>query len=236
MYELVEGRWVTPNGRPFIGWYRTDCNDWNTHNSIAGANDEYHLFGQYLTGLVLDVGGYLGTFGICAAIDFPGTTVTIVEPVPQNIDMIRRNIEANGLGERVSIVEGAVGNGTPVTLRWAYQMDESSLHHAFVGNAYRDGKPNQGEHSELVVPTFRIADLVPDTASIKIDCEGGEWEFLDSPDVSRLTQIVGEWHPTPFADGSHGTRARFEALLSATHDITFDGPDSGPAGFTAIRR
>jgi hypothetical protein len=40
--------------------------------------------------------------GIALALDNPGLQVTIIEPVPDNCDLIERNIEANGVGDRVT--------------------------------------------------------------------------------------------------------------------------------------
>jgi hypothetical protein len=68
-------------------------------------------------------------------------------------------------------------------------------------------------------------------AVCKVDTEGGEWAFLDTPDVGLVDLFVGEWHPV------RGKRqGDLVALLAATHDVTFSGPVEGPGGFEAVRR
>jgi hypothetical protein len=73
-----------------------------------------------------------------------------------------------------------------------------------------------------------------DIALCKLDCEGGEYGFLDSPDVARIALIVGEWHP----NGREGAGPdAIRQLLDATHDVTiYPHPASGPGNFRAVRR
>ena len=70
-----------------------------------------------------------------------------------------------------------------------------------------------------------------DIALCKIDCEGGEYGFFDSPDVARIALIVGEWHP------NGGGPDDIRRLLEPTHDVTiYPHPASGPGNFRAVRR
>src|SRR6185369_11814003 len=119
-----------------------------------------------------DVGGYLGSVGIALAIDNPGLEVTIIEPVPPNADLIERNIAANGVGDRVYVIRGAVGDGThPVTVAYGYTGDEAAEHHAFVGNSTL-GLDHPGETVTYIHP-FTLAQI-GERDFMKIDCEGGE--------------------------------------------------------------
>jgi tRNA1(Val) A37 N6-methylase TrmN6 len=54
---------------------------------------------------VLDAGAGVGTVGLCVARRLPLTEVRLVERQPLLADLARRNVEANGLGERVSVIE-----------------------------------------------------------------------------------------------------------------------------------
>lgn len=230
MYELERREWRTPGGHPLVGWIRNGTNDYNTTNSIS-IEDEYHLAGVWLTGLVLDVGGYVGTFGISAALDNPICRVVIVEPVPENVEMIKRNLLDNGLESRVELIQGAVGDGGIASIGYAYQGEEAALHHAFVGNAQGVGFRDELPHKTLEYRSLTIEELVPGTAELlKIDTEGAEWKFLATPAVKRIRSIVGEWHP------GGGTQDEFADLLAPTHDVIFDGPQAGPGGFVATLR
>lgn len=231
-YEIQQGSFRSPGGHALTVFYRLDTNDWNTVSATL-TGDEYHL-PRDLSGRAVDVGGYLGTVGIALAADNPDLRVTIIEPVPPNAALIRRNIEANDLRDRVTLIEGAAsGDHEPVTISYGYRGSESLEHHAFVGNstlAY-DG-PGEAPHDEITYTPLTLADLLADGDIdwLKIDTEGAEWSFLTGP-VERVREIVGEWHPVR----GH-TLADMAALLGPTHVVTFDGPQTGPGGFRAVRR
>lgn len=230
MYEVVAGQFRTPGGASVTMLYRQGTNDWNTLYASLD-QDEYKLpSGQ--SGNALDVGGYLGSVGIALAMDNPGLRVTIVEPVPPNADLIERNIAANGLGDRITLIRGAVGKGgEPVDVWYGYRGTEVAEHHAFVGNsslAYDHG--GALDHEERTYTGLGLADFLP-VDFLKIDCEGGEWAFLDSPAVAEVGTIVGEAHSVRGRKGGDIT-----ALLAATHDVTLSGDPEGTCEFWAVRR
>lgn len=233
MYEPVTGTFRTPGGRIATMHYRSDTNDYNT--LFASMNeDEYRLRERSFSGLVLDIGGYLGSVGIGIALDNPEAVVTIVEPVPPNAALIRENIAQNGLEGRVTLIEGAAGGPDPVTVWYGYRGSPTAEHHAFVGNssiAYDHG--GELDHDEVVYDEpVSLASLVGDGASVlKIDCEGAEWEILTDPSVALIDLIVGESHSVR----GHKGRDIIE-LLAATHDVTLSGDPDGTCEFEAVRR
>src|ERR1035437_644147 len=217
--------------------YREDTNDWNTLTASL-TEDEYKLKGLKLSGHAVDVGGYLGSVGIALAADhFPDLTVTIIEPVPDNRSLIVTNIALNGLGDQIKVIWGAAGRKGRETARihYGYRGNEHANHHAFVGNVVflqGDGPetcPQYTPHDHADVNVYSLEDLLP-ADFIKIDCEGGEWDFMANAPVEKVARWIGEWHPT----NGH-TQADFLALLPG-FDVTFDGPEAGPQEFTAVRR
>ena len=233
MYAPTQRAFTTPGGHRVMMHYRRDTNDYNTLNASLDG-DEYRL-PSGLTGTAIDVGGYLGSVGIALAADNPGLRVVIIEPVPPNAELIRQNIDANGLAERITLVIGAVGKGGETVDVWyGYTGSESAEHHAFVGNstlAYDHG--SMLPHQTSTYKAISLASLVKahgPLTLLKIDTEGAEWAFLSSPAVKDVGIILGEWHPVR----GH-TQDDMAALLVATHNVTFTGPDGGPGGFTAIR-
>jgi FkbM family methyltransferase len=225
MYEVKTGPWRTPNGRPVTLHYRDDTNDWNTLTSALD-EDEYGLAGLSLSGAAADIGAHIGAVTVGLLVDHPGLVVHAVEPVPENIQLLRSNLEENGVAGRCHIRRGAVGTST---VKWGFTGSEAALQHAFVGNAQmpETTKPSVGEWG---MQEFTLADF-PGVELIKIDCEGGEWGFLDDPLVATVPLIVGEWHNN---DGH--TLADMASLLGPTHTVTFSGPQAGPGGFRAVRR
>lgn len=231
MYELSEGRWRTPGGHEVRSFLRAGTNDWNTQNAIFGG--EYPI-PRGNKGTAVDIGAYLGGVAMAYALDNPEARVIAIEPVPPNAELIRRNLELNGLTERVTLVEGAVsGNHNPVSVWYGYRGTESAEHHAFVGNstlAYDNGGMLPHEEATYTPVTLSDLTVTGDIEWLKIDTEGAEWEFLTGP-VERVATIVGEWHPVR----GH-TLADMASLLGETHVVTFSGPQTGPGGFVAARR
>ena len=231
-YPLLTGDWTTPGGHPVSFTYREGTNDWNTLSSTMAPTDEYHL-PRGLSGVALDVGAYLGSVAVGLALDNPDLRVFAIEPVPDNIALIRRNLDLNGVS--VVLIEGAAGDGSPVDVWYRYRGTPSLEHHAFVGNsslAYDHG--GEYEHETVTYTSISLASFIERFGRIdwlKIDCEGGEFAFLDSPAIGDVGYIIGEWHSV-----RGYTRADLRALLDATHDVTFDHDDDTTGGFVAVRR
>lgn len=237
MYELREAEFRTPKGNPIWFNIREMTNDWNTVSSCLGVNDEYRLR-DVSPKVALDIGGYLGSVGVTIAVDNPFAQVLIVEPVPWNAELIRKNAQLNGVSKRVEVFEGAVGppGVTTSEIRFGYRGDKNLEHHAFVGNSslsYDTG--GDVEHDTAEVETLGLwhlldrFDLAPDWC--KIDCEGAEWAFLDTPDVDRLPYIIGEAHAVRGHQGKD-----IVWLLESTHDVTIIGDAEGTCEFTAVLR
>jgi FkbM family methyltransferase len=60
--------------------------------------------------LVVDVGGNIGLFTCVAASQMVEGSVITFEPVPTNLDYLRRNLELNGLAHLVEVVDRAVSD------------------------------------------------------------------------------------------------------------------------------
>src|SRR5438552_2329150 len=217
----VNGVWQTPGGHPAYFTYRDHTNDWNTLSSTM--NDEYRI--PVLSGVAVDVGGYLGSVGIGLALDNPDLRVWIIEPVPPNGDLIEENIAANSVGDRVTLIRGAVGRGS-VDVGFAYRGNETVEHHQFVGNS---NLATDEEHETVTYRAITLRTMLKTTGPIdlmKIDTEGAEWDFLGSTALPDVHTVVGEWHPVKGHTGAD------LAALMPSHDVTLEGEH----GFRAVRR
>jgi FkbM family methyltransferase len=132
---------------------------------------------------VVDLGANIGLFGLLAISLWPGSKVTGFEPDPTNVELHRRCIEANGLGDRWALVcaFAAARNGEV----------------AFAGG--RSSRSRRAEAGEAGATPVEAVDVFPylDQADlIKIDIEGGEWELLGDERFASLpaTAIALEYH------------------------------------------
>lgn len=228
---MVIGEFRTPKGRWVRMEYRDGTNDWNTLNACL-TEDEYGLRDLSVTGHAVDIGGYLGGVGIGLALDHPALRVTIIEPVPDNVRLTREAIAANGVSERVTVLDAAAGgpDDTETVVSYGYRGEAHLEHHAYVGNTTLVYEyPDSHEHDERTVACVSLGSLGPIDFA-KIDCEGCEWSVLTDPAVSAIPRIHGEWHNVR----GH-VRDDLVALLPG-HVVTFSGPVDGPGGFVAVQR
>src|SRR3972149_4108838 len=114
VYEGAVGEFRTPRGAPVVMHYRQGTNDWNTLNASM-TEDEYGLRGEHLSGLVLDIGAYLGSVAIAMALDNPYSRVLAVEPGPDNARLARLNVARNSVQDRVVILHAAAGGSAALS-------------------------------------------------------------------------------------------------------------------------
>src|SRR5262245_4937782 len=109
-YDVAPAWYRTPGGHAACIFIREDTNDHNTAYS-AIVEDEYRTAELDFAGRFLDIGGHLGTVSITILLDHPETSAVIVEPIPENIEFLRLNLEANHVADRAQVIPGLVGVG-----------------------------------------------------------------------------------------------------------------------------
>lgn len=220
-YQEATAEFRTPRGNTVTMRYRLGTSDWNILTSCL-TEDQYGL-GKVppLTGYALDVGAHIGAVTAGLLVDNPDLIVFALEPLSDNLRLLWEN------APEALVSEGAGSNHVTVPIHHGYVGSEKAEHNAFVGNLRR----GEWDDEVIEVQGFALDEFTP-LVLLKIDCEGGEYDFLDNPAVAEVELIVGEWHNL----GGTKTRADLLALLDATHEVTFTGPEEGPGGFTAVRR
>ena len=141
--------------------------------------------------IVLDIGAHVGTFACAVAQRAEHARIMCVEPARVTSTWLARNIEANNLSDRVSIVRAAIAGADGEGTLW-----ESS-------DASRESSTVEGRRgSPVPVRTVSLESVVsraggpPDV--VKIDCEGGEYDaILNSPDWcwKAVRYLFLEHHP-----------------------------------------
>lgn len=139
---------------------------------------------------VLDLGAHKGVFAVRAAL--AGAEVTAVEPEARNLELLRRNLAANGV-ERVRVCAAAVApaGGEGWLLRrnsWSHGLEP-----------FPDDPPVVPRER---VPLVGFAELVagagPGLDLVKMDAEGAERAVLQAASaetLGRVRRLVIEYHP-----------------------------------------
>lgn len=230
MYEIEVQPFRSPRGQPVSMAIRADSTDYNTVRSCLN-EDEYGLAALHLEGTALDIGAHIGGVTIALAVDNPTLSVIAVEAVPPNVELLRRNLDLNGVADRVTVVPKPAGNGTKATVRWAFEGNETADHHAFIGNSTISDLPGV-KHREVKATSLSLKQLINgrEIAFCKIDCEGCEYDVLKGPALKQIALIHGEIHGID----RHNALELVEQLVK-THRYEQQS-DQLPTGFEAVRR
>jgi FkbM family methyltransferase len=214
----------------------------NVWDGVIG--DEYRMRGRSLSGWAFDVGAHIGALAIPLAIDHPDLQVIAIEVVPESAELIRHNALRNRVADRVHVVNAAAGapGQTTITCHWGYSQREEEAPnyvaaHRMIAETWADrGKPEFVQDFPVVTLDGLMAEHgIDEVALLKIDCEGCEWNFLNTPAVAKVQTIVGEYHGgelTKIPDA----RERLTELLGATHDIEWLREEPIIGTFEAVRR
>lgn len=226
------------------------CRDGTSDVSAVAAcfaEDEYDIRGRKLTGWAIDVGAHIGTVAILMARQFPDLRVLAVEAVPENSDLLERNVARFGYGERITSIRAwaARPNELTGTCHYGYrhrdaESDSYIAQHRFIGNTWIDmGEPE----FSVEMPAVSLDSLletygIDEVSLLKIDCEGCEWAFLDTPVVAKVQTITGEFHGGYPGHPNHHVDPMGEiaAMLAATHTVKILTSDPSVGLFEAARR
>jgi FkbM family methyltransferase len=235
--DTTRSTYRTPRGNPVELFTRPDTNDAAMVNALLGT-DEYRIKDLRIEGWALDIGSHVGTIAIALAVDNPYLSVIAIEPVPDNAELIRRNVAVNYLGTRVFVEEagaGALGQSTTpcmygFTKAEGPGSEPASLHDTrFVGNVFRgDSNPVGTLIDAPVVTLAGLARKYDVTFRFcKIDCEGCEVHaFADGAEL--VQEIIGEFHDNLLP--------RLQELLDPTHHLEVLDDKGGIGMFRAVRR
>jgi len=133
----------------------------------------------------LDVGANVGSYTILAGAT--GASVTSVEPIPQTVEHLRRNVALNNLGARVRIEQ--CGLSDRIDSR-RFSSDEDTTNHVLLDD--------EVSTSAVSIPMQTLDGIVGDDvpALIKIDVEGHEAAVLRGANRTlqdkRLLAVITE--------------------------------------------
>ena len=124
--------------------------------------------------VVLDIGAHTGFYSLLTCVSNPMCSVFAFEPVPRIAQLLRRNISANGLRERCTVVEAAVSDKSGTGEIYVPQT-ELPVAAALGAKGACDG------HEAMPVDVVAIDSCIPShtpVSLVKIDAEGHEIRVL----------------------------------------------------------
>ncbi len=176
------------------------------------AEDCYH-FSWFLGSMageplqVIDVGGQIGTFTCSLAQREPKATINAYEPSPASAAVLRRNVDRNSFGNRITVVEAALSDSIGTA-----EFDDNAS-----GSGHNSLLNEQGDRMAIIpdaTTTFDSARATVTVATttwdavisalpeppnvVKIDCEGAEYDLVgaSSPENwAAVQRLVIEYHP-----------------------------------------
>lgn len=142
----------------------------------------YHIeksqFGD--TGILVDIGANIGVVSTYAASLADHIRVIAIEPEPHNLDYLRRNLDLNGVSDRVTVQQVAVS-------------DYSGS--GWINNGLTNAKLSTGKAPDSVqIPVITLAEVFTgnDIAYcdvMKIDVEGAEAAIINGASLDVLRKI-----------------------------------------------
>ena len=178
---------------------------------------------------VLDVGANIGVATIWFSERCPLARIFAVEPSSEASARLLRNINRNGLGNRVSVLTVALGEGgRPLYLVFGEHS----------GVSHTDTEPHDGSQMVWSADLKTILEIVGGHVDVmKLDCEGAEYDIIlgaDNHTLSQIDNIVGEYHGPDLS--AHASL--FSRLEEAGFKVSHQGP-SQPSlevgTFSAVR-
>ena len=143
--------------------------------------------------VIYDIGANVGVYSLALAVDSPDRRLIAVEPTPRTSAQLRANVDCNGLGDQITVIEGGVGDEDGTRQFFVSTYAELS------GFDRESATRWEASLAETVdVPIQRVDAIVGSHAppdAVKIDVEGA------SPAVLRGARETLETHrPTLFIE------------------------------------
>lgn len=182
--------------------YRPNTGDEDVLREVI-EGDNYSIKELYLPNKpkIIDVGAHIGGFSRLVLYRWPKARVWAIEANRRNWELLEQNL-ANY--PNATICKGAAVGSEPVNKRLIMSKEHQNVTGGW-------GIQWNGEHplepwnvAEPLDKFFYLHDIINEAGQIdllKIDCEGSEWNIfyhMSTDDLSKISYIVGEFHPGAF--------------------------------------
>ncbi len=135
--------------------------------------------------VVIDGGGHLGLFTVFVKQRYPRARVTVFEPSPEALPLLRANLAANAMQDGVTVIEAGLFERDGEVAFGLDGSDGSSI--------YLPGASSR-------VPVVRLSRYLGEAVDfLKLNIEGAEAEVIDeiARELPRVRRLVIEYHDFP---------------------------------------
>jgi len=240
MYNLLVKIVYAFNGLPIICHHRNNTSDFNTLLSCI-THDEYNIksFDIKDGDVIIDIGSHIGAFALALYALGKKLGVYCYEPIPENYNVLFKNLEDNDLQGFGYCWQKAVVGMARDTLRIYYGDDSfDGLAHKFIGT-HVENPPESFKRSFVDAPTITLDQIFNENKIarckiLKLDCEGGEYEILKfaTPEtLQKIDYIIGEHHGTRNFKGTPAREYLFNLVKEHFFDVSPDPTDKAQGEF-----
>jgi len=158
-------------------------------------NQDYYCKLENENPTIVDGGAFIGLTTLFYKQLYPSSHIIAIEPNPENFEILKQNIEVNGLTD-VEIYNYALAEGN--TPSRGFFIDSSSHHFYSTGSFIKDAWNNQQLTKEIKVECKPLSFFIKNEIDLlKLDIEGAENKVLKSAGkvLIKVKNVIIEYHP-----------------------------------------
>lgn len=181
--------------------------------------EEYSFNADTEAPFIIDCGSHYGLSIIYFKKRYPHSKILAFEPDPNNILILRKNIEVREL-QGVEIIESAVSNRAGEAIFYGeIKADNSDS----LGNSLMKSWGKRVDTDEITVKTVRLSDFIQTPVDfLKLNIEGAESmvmeDLFESKKISLINKIYLQYHQTKLEN----TEEQFDNLLRELNKNNFE--------------
>ncbi len=147
--------------------------------------------------VLIDIGANTGVATIILAKQNPDSIVYAFEPFDSCVDLIKKNIESNGLKNVVLIKKGVTNKSGIETIYINEGVSGANTLYCDESGFSKECKVQKMEIETIDFNEFIKSKNIKEIELLKIDCEGAEYDILYNNTLlksGKIKNIVGEFH------------------------------------------
>ncbi len=229
IFRIEEITYVTRSGEKYFarpGQYDIGILSEIYISRVYEASDKRYIIQEKDT--VLDVGGYIGDFTIYAARKATKGQVFVFEPIKENYEILKKNINLNKLKNINPFMKALTGKSEKLTFHIQLEAYGASSIYSFKG---RKASLKKTYITSIGINDFIHSENIKQLDVIKLDCEGAEYDIIYQINRSLLKKVrilMIEYHRIKIENKTHNPESlrKFIQRHGFTVDMDMKSPHS----------